>query len=161
MASSSSAGGSYFASAPPKASLTSVPQVFLLPSCFYFLMLLPCFAKVLLYLFFQELRSNLIIPIDDKPGLAFLGPMGDVDPTEIINFKTSRIPFKHASSDLVDWDNCFRSWTGYVKGWRDRYHRVSTKNRDTWEQYNISQCITLSLSKMSRNESLLIVASYF
>jgi hypothetical protein len=44
--------------------------------------------------------------------------MGDVDPTEMINFETGHIPFKHASLDLADWDNCFRSWTGYAKGWR-------------------------------------------
>jgi hypothetical protein len=114
-----------------------------------------------LYLFLQELRSNTIIPVDDKPGLAFLGPMGDIDPTEMINFETGRIPFKYASLDLADWDSCFRSWTGYVKGWSDWYCRVSVKNRDSWEQYKISQCITLSLSEMSWNESLLIVASYF
>jgi hypothetical protein len=41
-----------------------------------------------LSIFLQALRSNLIIPIDDKPGLAFLGPIGDTDPTEMINFET-------------------------------------------------------------------------
>jgi hypothetical protein len=87
--------------------------------------------------------------------------MGNPDPIEMINFETSRIPFKHASLNLVDWDSCFRSWTGYVKGWRDWYLRVSAKNKGSWEQYKINQCITLSLSKMYRNESLLITASYF
>jgi hypothetical protein len=51
--------------------------------------------------------------------LTFLGPMGNPDPIEMINFETDRIPFKHASLNLADWDSCFRSWTGYVKGWRD------------------------------------------
>jgi hypothetical protein len=114
-----------------------------------------------LLLNFQELRSNLTIPVVDKPRLVFLGPMGDVDPTEMINFETSRIPFKHASLDLADWDSCFTSWTGYTKGWRNWYRRVPKKNRDFWEQYKISQCITLSLSEMPRNEFLLIAASYF
>jgi hypothetical protein len=114
-----------------------------------------------LSIFFQALRSNLIIPLDDKPGLAFLDPMGDTDPTEMINFGTGRIPFKYASLNLDDWDTCFRSWTGYVKGWRDWYLKVSVKNKESLEQYKISQCITLSLSEMSRNESLPIATSYF
>jgi hypothetical protein len=59
--------------------------------------------------------------------------MGDADPTEMINFETGQIPFKHASLDLADWDSCFRSWIGYVKGWRDWYRRVSAKNREFWE----------------------------
>jgi hypothetical protein len=87
--------------------------------------------------------------------------MGDTDPIEMINFETSRIPFKHASLNLADWDSYFRSWTSYVKGWRDWYLRVSVKNKGSWEQYKISQCITLYLSEMSQNESLLIAASYF
>jgi hypothetical protein len=41
------------------------------------------------------------------------------------------------------------------------YLKVSAKNKESWEQYKISQCITLSLSEISRNESLLIAASYF
>jgi hypothetical protein len=44
--------------------------------------------QIFLHLSLQELRSNFVIPVNDKPGLAFLGPMGDVDPTEMINFET-------------------------------------------------------------------------
>jgi hypothetical protein len=87
--------------------------------------------------------------------------MGDSDPIEMINFETSQIPFKHASLHLANWDNCFRFWKGYVKVWRDWYLRVSAKNKGSWELFKISQCITLSLSEMSWNESLLIAASYF
>jgi hypothetical protein len=79
----------------------------------------------------------------------------------MINFETDRIPFKYASLDPTDWDSCFRSWTCYTKGWRDWYRRVFAKNKESWEQYKISQCITLSFSKMSWNESHLIAASYF
>jgi hypothetical protein len=68
---------------------------------------------------FQLLRTHLTTPVDDKPGFTFLWPMGDADPTEMINLETNRIPFKHAFLNLTDWDGCFRSWTCYVKGWRD------------------------------------------
>jgi hypothetical protein len=87
--------------------------------------------------------------------------MGDTNPTEMINLETGQIPFKHASLNLTDWDGWFRSWTDYVKGWRDWYRRVSAKNRSSWEKYKMNPCITLSLSDMSQNESLLIAASYF
>jgi hypothetical protein len=85
--------------------------------------------------------------------------MGDANPAEMINLKTGRIPFKHASWNLADWDGCFRSWSRYAKGWRNWCRRVSAKNRGSWEKYKINQCITLSLSDMSRY--LLIDASYF
>ena len=47
------------------------------------------------------------------------------------------------------------------KGWRDWFRRVSDKKGEEWEVYDLSQCLTLSLSRMERNDSLLIVASYF
>ena len=87
--------------------------------------------------------------------------MGDPDPTNFINLETGRIPFKHSSKDLADWDGAFRSWTGYTKGWKDWYYRVSQVYAGTWEKYGIGRCITLSLSEMPKNESLLIAASYF
>ena len=87
--------------------------------------------------------------------------MGDHDSTDFINLETGRIPFKHSSMDLADWDGTFRSWTGYTKGWKDWYYRVSQVYAGTWEKYGIGRCITLSLSEMPKNESLLIAASYF
>jgi hypothetical protein len=61
------------------------PRCFLCSLAFiHLLMSLPCFVwspNFVFYLFsLQALRSNLIIPVYDKPGLAFLGPMGDIDP---------------------------------------------------------------------------------
>ena len=47
------------------------------------------------------------------------------------------------------------------KGWRDWFRRVSDKKGGDWEVYDLSQCLTLSLSEMERNVSLLIVVSYF
>jgi hypothetical protein len=64
--------------------------------------------------------------------------MGDIDRIEMINFETGQIPFKNASFNLADWESCFKSWTGYVKGWRDWCLRVSAKNKGSLEQYKIS-----------------------
>lgn len=37
---------------------------------------------------------------------------------------------------------------------------IARSKRADWEQYNISQCITLSLANIDRNESMLVAASY-
>ena len=47
------------------------------------------------------------------------------------------------------------------KGWRDWFHRISEKKARDWEIYDLNQCLTLSLSGMERNDSLLISAFYF
>ena len=47
------------------------------------------------------------------------------------------------------------------KGWRDWFRRVSDKKGRDWEVYDLSKCLTLSLSGMERNDSLIIAASYF
>ena len=41
------------------------------------------------------------------------------------------------------------------------FRRVSDKKGGDWEVYDLSQCLTLSLSGMERNDSLLVAASYF
>ena len=109
----------------------------------------------------QELRNNLTISVSDKPGFILLGPMGDLDPTTLINYESARIPFKQANMKPSDWKEAFRTWTGYTQGWKTWYYRIAEKRRVQWEVHNISQCITLSLSDMAKNESLLIAASYF
>ena len=48
-----------------------------------------------------------------------------------------------------------------TKGWRDWFRRVSEKKAGDWEVYDLNQCLTLSLSGMGRNDSLLISTSYF
>ena len=47
------------------------------------------------------------------------------------------------------------------KGWRDQFYRVSDKKGGDQEVYDLNQCLTLSLSGMEKNDSLLITASYF
>ena len=46
-------------------------------------------------------------------------------------------------------------------GWRDWFRRVSDKKGGDKEVHDLNQCLTLSLSGMERNDSLLIIASYF
>ena len=89
-----------------------------------------------------------------------LGPMGNPDPTNIINLETGRIPLK-ASNMTSNWSLAFRSWPSVTPGWRNWFHRVARVYRADWEQYDISQCLNLSLSEMVKNEPMLASASYF
>ena len=47
------------------------------------------------------------------------------------------------------------------RGWIDWFCRVSGKKARDWEIYDLNQCLTVLLSEMERNDSLLILASYF
>ena len=92
--------------------------------------------------------------------MIYLGPMGNPDPTSIIDLETSRIPHK-ASNMTSDWSQAFRSWPNVTPGWRNWFRRVANAHWAVWEQYDISQCLDLSLSEMIKNESMLISASFF
>jgi hypothetical protein len=109
------------------------------------------------------MRNEILIPLDVASNVYYLGPMGDPDPSDFISQETNRIPFKQSIVDLSSWNTKtpFRNWPKMPKGWRYWFRRVSDKNSGDWEVYDLSQCLTLSLSRMERNDSLLIVASYF
>ena len=92
--------------------------------------------------------------------MIWLGPMGNPDPTSLINLETSRIPLK-ASNMNSNWSQTFRFWPNINLGWRNWFRRVADTYRADWEQYDIGQCLNLSLSKMFINESVLISASFF
>ena len=89
-----------------------------------------------------------------------LGPMGNLDPTSIINLETGRIPLK-ASNMTSDWSLAFRSWPSVIPGWRNWFRRVARVYRASWEQYDIGQRLNLSLSEMVKNEPMLATASHF
>ena len=89
-----------------------------------------------------------------------LGPMGNPDPTNLINLETSRIPLKSSNMNL-DWSQALRSWPSVTPGWRNWFCRIANVQRTNWEEYDISQCLNLSLSEMIRNEPMQISASYF
>jgi len=102
----------------------------------------------------------MIIPLENQPSMIYLGPMGNPDLINIINLETNRIPLKSFDMNL-DWPQAFRSWPSVTPGWRNWFRRMANSQRTNWEQYDISQCLNLSLSEVIRNEPMLISASYF
>ena len=97
----------------------------------------------------------------NKPGCICLGPMGNPNPSDLINLETDHIPFTYSNMAISYWEHTFRSWPNVTPGWRNWYLRISASKRADWDRYEIDQCIDLSLSNMARNESILIAASYF
>lgn len=63
--------------------------------------------------------------------------------------------------DFSLWNKTFRNWPTAPKGWRNWFHTVSDRRADLWEQLEVQQCLTLTLSEMEKNECLLVAASYF
>jgi len=106
------------------------------------------------------LANKIVIPTD-QPHLQCLGPLGNLDPTDLINAETNRIPFRDENFSLDLWKDAFRSWPNPTKGWKDWFLRVSNSNEVQWGERKLDQCIRLSLADMQRNESLLIAASNF
>ena len=109
------------------------------------------------------MRNEILIPSSVASNVYFLGPMGDPDPSNFIHQETNQIRFKQSIVDLSSWNikTPFRNWPKMPKGWRNWFRRVSEKKGGDWEVYDLNQCLTLSLSEMERNDSLLISASYF
>ena len=86
--------------------------------------------------------------------------MGNPDPTNKINLETNKIHFKSSNMNL-DWSQAFRSWPSVTPRWRNWFCWVENSFRVDWEQYDINQCLNLSLSEIVRNEPMLISASFF
>ena len=89
--------------------------------------------------------------------------MGDPNPSDFINQEINRIPFKQSIIDLSfqNTKTSFRNWTKIPKGQRDWFCRVSEKKVGDWKFSDLNQYLTLSLSGIERNDSLLISAFYF
>jgi len=97
----------------------------------------------------------------NNPIMYCLGPMGNPDPTDLINLETNQIPFKLSNPNLPDLSQAFRSWPTVTPGWRNWYRHKAASKGVQWDESDIGQCIDLSLSDMNKNEAMLISASYF
>ena len=103
-----------------------------------------------------------MIPYAANPDSYFLGPMGNPDPSEIIEKETQRIPFKSGITSPNRWPNTFKNWPfPPITGWRNWYRRMLEKSSSHWESQDISHCLELSLAETPKNDSLLIAASHF
>ena len=90
----------------------------------------------------------------------FLGPIGNLDPTDFIIGETNRIPF------LGHWKNIFKSWpslekTTPEKSWTTWYKRVSASKKVHWDEIGIGQALALTIANSAKDEPLMAAATYF
>ena len=88
--------------------------------------------------------------------------MGDPDSTEFIEKETMRIPYATGVSPPDHWRTTFKTWPfPAIGGWRDWYRRIADKKSQNWDALDINHCLELSLSRMPKNEPLLMAVSHF
>jgi hypothetical protein len=90
-----------------------------------------------------------------------LGPIGNTDPTELINAENNRVPFRLTNPSLGHWTIAFKSWPSAVKTWPDWYKRVSASKQTHWEEIGISQALALTAVDMAKDEPMMSAATYF
>jgi hypothetical protein len=68
----------------------------------------------------QHLSNLVAIPSLSHKNHYFLGPIGNLDPTDFIIGETNRIPFRLANPNLGHWKNTFKSWPSLEKPTTDK-----------------------------------------
>jgi hypothetical protein len=91
----------------------------------------------------------------------FLGPISDLDPTELIIAETSRISYRIGNPNLNHWKNIFKSWPSLEKSWPAWYKHVSASKQVHWNELGISQALALTLENSAKDETLMASATYF
>nr|BAC65032.1 aminotransferase-like protein [Oryza sativa Japonica Group] len=96
----------------------------------------------------------------------FLGPIGNLDPTDFITGETNRIPFRLANPNLGHWKNTFKSWPSLEKlspdrSWSTWYQRVSASKKVHWDEIGIGQALALTIANSAKDEPLMAAATYF
>nr|CAE03720.2 OSJNBa0021F22.14 [Oryza sativa Japonica Group] len=115
---------------------------------------------------YAEHLSNLVaIPSLSHEHHYFLGPIGNLDPTEFIIAETNRIPFRLANPNLGHWKNTFKSWPSLEKttqkSWSVWYKRVSASKQGYWDKIGIGQALALTIANSAKDEPLMAAATYF
>nr|AAT93876.1 hypothetical protein [Oryza sativa Japonica Group] len=116
---------------------------------------------------YAEHLSNLVaIPSLSHKNHYFLGPIGNLDPTDFIIGETNRIPFRLANPNLGHWKNTFKSWPSLEKptpdkSWITWYQCVSASKKVHWDKIGIGQALALTIANSAKDEPLMTAAIYF
>ncbi len=96
----------------------------------------------------------------------FLGPIGNLDPTDFIIGETKWIPFRLANPNLGHCKNTFKSWPSIEKptpdkSWTTWYQCVSASKKVHWDEIGIGQALALTIANSAKDEPLMTAATYF
>jgi len=114
----------------------------------------------------QHLSNLVAIPSLSHKNHYFLGPIGNLDPTDFIIGETNIIPFRLANPNLGHWKNTFKSWPSLErptpdKSWTTWYHRISASKKVHWDEIGIGQALSLTIANSAKDEPLMAAATYF
>jgi hypothetical protein len=114
----------------------------------------------------QHLSNLVAIPSLSHENHYFLGPIGNLDPTDFIIGETNRIPFRLDNPNLSHWKNTFKSWpslekTTPEKSWTTWYKCVSASKKVHWDEIGIGQALALTIANSAKDEPLMAAATYF
>jgi len=104
---------------------------------------------------------DILLPHPSNPKSFCLGPWTYENPTDLISCETNRIPFVSQGIDLNSWADCLRAWLIPPESWITWYNRVAKTYMPSWQELNIADALSLSLSPLDKDENLLKTIGYF
>ena len=105
--------------------------------------------------------SDILLPHPSNPKSFCLGPRTYENPIDLISCEANRIPFVSQNIDLNLWANCLRAWPNPPESWTTWYSRVAKTYMPLWQELNIADALSLSLSPLDKDENLLKTIGYF
>ena len=73
----------------------------------------------------------------------------------------SEYPFMSQDINLNSWADCLRAWPNPPESWITWYSRVAKTYMPLWQELNIADALSLSLSPLDKDENLLKTIGYF
>jgi len=117
---------------------------------------------VFYFLFSFKLQaSDLLIPCSNDPKTFGLGPQTHEPPYDLIRLETERLPFIHQNPNLNLWADQLRAWPYQIDGWVSWYQRVEKDCSAIWHTVGIADALSLTISSIDKDESLLKTIGYF
>ena len=105
--------------------------------------------------------SDILLPHPSNLNSFCLGPRAYEDPTDLISCEANRIPFMSQDINLNSWADCLRAWPNPPESWITWYSRVAKTYMPLWQELNIADALSLSLSPLDKDENLLKTIGYF
>ena len=105
--------------------------------------------------------SDIFLSHPSNPKSFFLGPRTYENPIDLISCEANRIPFISQNIDLNSWTDYLRAWPNPPESWTTWYRRVAKVYMPLWQELNIADALSLSLSPLDKDENLLKTIGYF
>ena len=103
------------------------------------------------YFWISELQvSDILLPHPFNPKSFCLGPRAYENPIDLISCEVNRIPFVSQNIDLNLCDDCLRACPNPPESWITWYSRVAKTYMPLWQELNIADVLSLSLSPLDK-----------